>query len=341
MKKKELDIGIVVMIPEEIEAILQVFEIDRNNKINAVNNRFTYYYCSLKDSNQIPVSIAISFVSGKDGNTEAALCVSNFCDEWTPKLMCLIGIAAGIKGKVGIGDVIIPGTVIDLTRKEYENKQFNIMPKTITMKDEINIMLKSHADFQRQAGTGTFSIFFNPIGSDNTLIKDGSYFETYLLSFNRAGRGCEMEAAGFARACEIEGEIPWIIFRGISDFGDNKTDEHQLSAAENASITARYFIEKVLDISAIIKDNDKVANRYMEDYCEKEIRNHITNEEFEQACFLNQFASRYLQVTGQYETRIRFGKMTIDAAKRMKDNVYASRILIDDLGWTNYLRNCK
>lgn len=335
MKKKELDVGIVVIIPEELEQVLKVFGKGEGERINAVNNRFTYYYCMLKDSKSNPISVAISYVAGKNGTTEASLCVCNFCDEWTPKLMCLIGVATGIKDKTNLGDVIIPTEVIDLTRKEYENKEFTCLPKTFTLHDEINSMLKAHTQYTKLPSD--FSIITDPIGSDNTLVKDESFFKYHLLRFNQSGIGCEMEAAGFIRACQIEGDIPWIIFRGIAGFGDGSLDEHQSDAAKNASIAAKLFIEEVLDIFAIRNVRDYVANRYMEDYCEKTIRKYIENGEYEKACFLNQFASRYLQITGQYATRIRFGSLTLDIANKVQDRSYYSRILIDDLGWTNYL----
>jgi len=54
--------------------------------------------------------------------------------------------------------------------------------------------------------------------SGEKLLADGS-LPQMQLDYSERVRVCEMEGSGFASACD-EYSIPWLIFRGISDFGD-------------------------------------------------------------------------------------------------------------------------
>jgi nucleoside phosphorylase len=71
------------------------------------------------------------------------------------------------------------------------------------------------------------------------LIGDGS-LPPMREEYHDKVRAGEMEGSGFARACEEYG-IPWLVFRGISDFGDpegSETRKEWKAAAALASATA-------------------------------------------------------------------------------------------------------
>jgi nucleoside phosphorylase len=56
----------------------------------------------------------------------------------------------------------------------------------------------------------------------------------------------EMEGSGFARACR-EHAVPWLVFRGISDFGDankSKLGDWKATAALSAATAVVAFLKK-------------------------------------------------------------------------------------------------
>ena len=58
----------------------------------------------------------------------------------------------------------------------------------------------------------------------------------------------EMEATGLALTCERH-QIPWLVVRGISDFGDRlKNDMFHLFAAKMAAVATHNFIAYGLDL---------------------------------------------------------------------------------------------
>lgn len=331
MKLKNIDVGIIVFIREELKQLLETFKVKENNKVDSIDNRFTYYLFSLPTKKR-NISIVISFINGKSGNIESALCTSYFFKNWNPKFMCLLGIAAGIENKVKIGDVVIPYKVHDITIKSYSKSEFNNRANTYTLSDEINEMIKTAPNDH----TFNFSVKDGSLGTDNILIKDSLYFDKYLYPIDEECRGCEMESAGFIRTCKIE-ETPWLVLRGISDFGKDKVDDSQTIAAKNACLTLKYFLENCLDLDKITLNKRKVANYYMEDYFEHILYNNYSKQNWLNVCEINNIMSRYLLISGQYEARIKFGEKALRAAKNGNFLKYSCRILIDDLGWTNYL----
>ena len=63
--------------------------------------------------------------------------------------------------------------------------------------------------------------------------------------FHDLVRAVEMEGSGFSRACEESGS-PWLVFRGISDYGGidkPKFEKWKLPAALGAASAAKAFLE--------------------------------------------------------------------------------------------------
>jgi hypothetical protein len=57
----------------------------------------------------------------------------------------------------------------------------------------------------------------------------------------------EMEGSGFASSCDKK-KISWLVFRGISDYGDmKKRDKMQALTALHAALAAKTFLINVLD----------------------------------------------------------------------------------------------
>lgn len=251
---RAIDVGVITIVPTEIEALFSALSITRD-AYEPAGSPLRYWRTSYQSSSSgRPLSIVVSILGGETGNVEAAIATTQFLRDWYPRLICLVGIAAGIEDKTRIGDVVIPNKVHDRTIKVFENGQYRVRGRTYTRNDTLDRMLKVsplvHKDFLRQlrqiaqddlkhalsvaktkgmfpkSFEGKPRIIDGSIASDNVLIRDTTYFHGVLASTDEKCRGGEMEAAGFVLACQREQiDFPWLIVRGISDFGNNAKDD--------------------------------------------------------------------------------------------------------------------
>lgn len=128
MIDKDIDVGIVTIIPTEIESLFKIMNISEQNLVK-INSPFLYYRSTLfSEQCGREISVVVSFINGDAGNVEASICTTHFLQNWHPKLMCMVGISAGIEGKIKIGDVVTPSKIIDRTKKVYKAGKY--IPRT-------------------------------------------------------------------------------------------------------------------------------------------------------------------------------------------------------------------
>lgn len=367
MNDHTVDVGIITFIYKEVEALLKIFDAEKEKiKIGG-----QIYFRTSLHSNIAKRDLNVVLTFSEPGNTESAIITTKFLYDWCPRIMCLVGIAAGIKGKTNIGDVIIPSLIHDYSKKTFINQQYSPQSKDLSRADDLNKLLKlnplNHRDFNRLCSKelsgdidsinealniiqkdGKESGLFKPIFlihdgnlvSDNTLIRDDHYFQKIVTGNNDKCQGGEMESAGFVRACQIERpDYPWLVVRGVSDYGDgNKSDTYQSLAAKSATIALRELLTRSIEIDDL-KENPKASNseRKLQFDIIKQLRKANENEDWKTVCTLGTLISRYLYLASQYSLSIEIGKLVENAAVQLEDDDVLAKILIEDLGWTQFL----
>lgn len=367
MIDKDIDVGIVTIIPTEIESLFKIMNISEQNLVK-INSPFLYYRSTLfSEQCGREISVVVSFINGDAGNVEASICTTHFLQNWHPKLMCMVGISAGIEGKIKIGDVVTPSKIIDRTKKVYKAGKYIPRTENYNRTRVIEQMLKRYkitpeaffiecnkyilSDIKKaelvakvngigeSVYNGELRLVDGSIASEDTLIRDSGFFVPITENVDEKCRGAEMEAVGFVKACRTEKEdFPWIIFRGISDMGDvKKSDDFQALAAKSASVALKLYLEKVINFDELennphYKDlNDSHDfNIYMQ------IEDSFKHQRWIEICNISSVLSRYLWISGQLDLRIKLGNMVEKAAFETKDFRLRSKVLIDDLGWTTY-----
>lgn len=362
---RAVDVGIITIVPTEVEALFDTLAISRE-RYEPVESPLRYWRASYRSTySRRSLSIVVSILGGEAGNTEAAIATAHFLRDWYPKLMCLVGLAAGIEGKMRIGDVVIPNKVHDRTIKVFENGRYRIRGRTDTRNDTLDRMLKvsplssndclaalrvaTNEDISRamtvarekslstEQFNGELRIMDGSIASDNILIRDPTYFHSILDSTDEKCRGGEMEAAGFVLACQRERtDFPWLVVRGISDFGDSKKDDSfQLLAAKAACATLRLFIEKTLMIEALPPNPRALRSEStLEFNLVRQVREAFSAKRWKEVCRLGGALSRPLWLSGHAALRYEIGRLVEDAAAFSNDRAARAAALIDDLGWT-------
>lgn len=365
MKGKEVDVGIVTIISVEIEALFKTLNIGVDNVVET-GSPFNYWITEFYSlQSQRSITVVVSFISRDAGNIESAICTSYFLQDWYPRLMCLVGIAAGIKGKTRIGDVVIPNRIHDRTNKVFKNNDFVARGVSSARTDNLERMIKVRpvsmeefrleyepllrGDIQKSLAVaqnkkltldefdGNLQLHDGSLSSDNVLIRDDSYFSGIITETDEKCRGGDMESAGFVRACQIEDSaFPWLVFRGISDFGDNrKDDSFHLLAAKSASIALRMYLEKCINLDQL-RPNPRAreVKASVEVNLLDQVKEAYQAKRWPEVCQTGNVISRYLWLSGQHDLRVEIGRFVEEASSYIEDNSTRARTLIDDLGWT-------
>jgi nucleoside phosphorylase len=373
MIDRRIDVGIITIIPTEIKALLSTFGIreefqySEQSKANYLKTNM-YSLASGRD-----ISVVITFLNKEAGNTESAITTSRFLRDWYPRLMCLVGISAGISGKSKIGDVILPAKIQDRQIKVYQNGKYSLRTTSHMRTDFMDGLIKRHgidlAKFRAlcknelsteisdaiAAGkelamnsknlNEDIDILDGSLVSDNVLIRDSQFFDKVITEVDEKCRGAEMEAAGFVRVCEVE-NTPWIISRGVSDFGDAaKSDTFQVLAAKTACLALRELLTNYLSVDKFPVNSRAIDfETTLEFNIIQQIRTAHNKGHYDEVC---KFASilrplsRYLWLSGQHQLRIEIGEIVVNAAGCAEENKLRAAYLIDDLGWTTFSLNSK
>lgn len=367
MINKNIDVGIITIIPTEINSLFEVLNITEEDIIK-INSPFLYYKAKLFSvQSNSEISIVVSFINGDAGNIETSICTSHFLKNWYPKLMCIVGIGAGIRNKSKIGDVVIPSKIIDRTRKVYKDNKYGsrtesyLRPRIVEQMikrfsisldkfralcnsclyneiKEATIMAKYY-NLDEIVFTRDLSILDGSITSDDTLIRDSNYFTPIIDSVDEKCRGSEMESAGFIKACKTENEnFPWLVFRGISDMGDsNKCDNFQVLASKSACLALKLYLENVILIEKLENNiHSGELSEYNDFNIYLQLEQAFNNQRWAEVCNMATFLSRYLWISGKLELRLKLGNMVNKASFEINNQNLRAVTLIDDLGWTSY-----
>ncbi|MFI5911388.1 hypothetical protein [Dactylosporangium sp. NPDC051541] len=164
--------------------------------------------------------------------------VDNLIKHLDPAFLVLTGVCYGLNahdldgGDQRLGDVVVATQLCAVdhrkltTRPDGSQYEINRGPRT-----EATSNLLSHA---RTLGRHRIpKVHFGHMLSLNTLVNSREE-RARLQALNEEAVAGEMEAAGLYAAAE-QAKCDWILVKGISDWGIQKTDDHQSRAARHAA----------------------------------------------------------------------------------------------------------
>lgn len=292
---QNIDIGILTVIRAELESTLKALGMS-NKHIMRESDETIYYVKDIESKlNNRKIRVALSCI-GDAGNVKSGIATESFIKDFSPKIMVLVGIAAGIKKKVKIGDVILAERVVAYERasiEKYKGKEIiiprpdipeithpirqlivNYFPndsKLLTLFNKIGGTFPSITDeklkilYDGHIAT-KINVITSTIASGEKLLKNPDKLKWLQRNTHGKIESGEMEAAGFSAACDKH-KIDWLIIRGISDFGDKKkNDDFHIFASFTASTVLADLIKNAFNIdykkkdSAIWKKQDYLKN---------------------------------------------------------------------------------
>lgn len=244
--KGPVDFAIVTALRIERDAVLR--RISDIRRVQEDTEPLTFYHGQI----MIPVSserytVVVIMLLGM-GNDEAAIATTRVIQRWQPANVLMVGIAGGVPGKVGLGDVVVAESsyYYELAKRTPKGEQRR--PQHF-MCDRLlygRALAYEAAEWKGDIGVArpgitaeeTFSpdVCFGVIASGEKVIADKKTVPR-LLKEDPKIVAVAMEGTGMGRAALNNSPQPGFLeVRGICDFADeHKNDDWQSFAADAAA----------------------------------------------------------------------------------------------------------
>ncbi|WP_437785789.1 protein kinase domain-containing protein [Sorangium sp. So ce1097] len=273
MKPDPVDVIVVTVIQPELRAAVAALglrEADREHDEAGT----TYYQGAVRSAlSGQEIRIAVTCV-GNAGNLDAAAAVRDAIAWGHPRAVLLTGIAAGMRGIVQLGDVVLADRVVSYepaalvagsagsrveVRPEIEKVPHAMSQHIVSYRPEperlARLLGRIGGCFPECSSTGMASeqasavkIHRGTIASGEKLVRDAARMQEIRDLYAKI-IAVDMESAGIVAACR-RGAIPWLVIRGISDFGDAHKDDHfHDRAAGTAAAVLADFLSYGLDLA--------------------------------------------------------------------------------------------
>lgn len=262
--KQAANVGLITVIRPELQALSFGLGRDLDAQDFTSHGPFRYWSGKIPRHSREDFTYVLTMV-GKPRNVHCALAVQNLLENYAVDLIVLIGIAAGPKSKVALGDAVPVEHVLDYEHVRSELDGDKIVEKWRPELPDIDQNIQNDLAFIDE---NRFAANFRdclhripdawlPPGkkrddihpsvkrgtsvAGERLFADGRLEEMVTMRDDRIRAG-DQEDSGFAQACEFHRK-KWIIFRGIADYGDPaKQDGWHPVASLSAACAALDFL---------------------------------------------------------------------------------------------------
>lgn len=266
------DVAIMTVIQPELFAALEALGIPESQREKDAHGT-VYFRGSLRSQMAgHDYRLVVTCVGGA-GNYDASAAAYDVIAHHRPRVLILMGIAAGIQGKVRIGEVVLservvayePAAIVSSLeggastlehRPEIDRLPHAMNQDVITYRPDSSRLNARFRDLGGEipvAPTGKEGEFRNHVASTITmraatlasgekLLRDPAKLRAVRQEQHGKVEVGEMEAAGLVAACR-RANIPWLVIRGISDFGDQfKDDRFHHFASRAAAVVLADFL---------------------------------------------------------------------------------------------------
>lgn len=234
-------VDVIVLAVKEVELIacLRAFGVASGSRPSVMPGGLEVYFLESDG-----LSIALAWV-GTDGNVESAMKSAALFAILGARLAVLVGMAAGVVGKMELGDVAVSEAVWAADFEVLKKKGSIPKPKTYPVAGRVLTGLTAMrnidpfwgarvSDEVRKWATLEPELCTLPedlpedwrpkfktgvIFAGSRIVQDGSLPRKRQEQHERL-IAAEMEGAGFAAACdERRASLDWVVIRGVADFG--------------------------------------------------------------------------------------------------------------------------
>lgn len=274
---EQVDVVILTVIPAELEAARRVLQVDDASRDKAPDGTVYFRGSVRSELAGRGYVVALTCIGGA-GNPGAAAATAGAIAKYHPRAVLLMGIAAGIRDKVRIGEVVLSDRVVAYEpaalirsasgatiqpRPEIDRAPHTMIQDVVSYRPE---PARLRSAFERAGGgfptapegkeaefrahvANAITARQGTIASGEKLLRDPAKLLAVRELHGKTEVG-EMEAAGLVDGCR-RGPVPWLVIRGISDFGDELKDDRFHAFASCAAAAVLYdFLAYGLDLGA-------------------------------------------------------------------------------------------
>jgi nucleoside phosphorylase len=271
-----IDVGILTVIPVELNAALEALGIEADKKDKDREGNYNWYGSLRSRLTNRDYHIALRII-GTAGNYDSTAAAMSLIKDFSPKILLLAGIAAGVRGKIKIGEVVLServvayeSAVLDTVDGEpvivprpnmaripypveqdvatYGPKESDLLALFASTGGRFPTARPGEEEVYKKEVASTISSRPATIASGEKLLRNPDQLKTLRRDMHGRIEAGEMEASGIMTACHRTG-VPWLVIRGISDFGDEfKSDEFHIFAARTAAVVLSDFIQNGLHL---------------------------------------------------------------------------------------------
>lgn len=241
-----VDFGILVALPIEEAAVKRCI---KNANSGQLPDSGTHYI-----QGEIKGYSVVLVKSPYVGSVSSALATKELLQNFKPRNVVLLGIAAGFReNDIKLGEVILGDPVIAYeyskvydTFEEHDTRPF-LSPQNAVKNSGIE---NAHINVNQKATV----VKVGPIATGSKIVASGR-FRKKLLALNRKMLALEMEAEGVAAAARMDhNRVDFFILKAVSDYADQKTkgkrkgaekNRHELRQSMAAAASAKAFVHFV------------------------------------------------------------------------------------------------
>lgn len=239
------DIGIITALHDPELFYLLKLDADWQKRKRANDSTIYYEGTFSKGDKKLNVVAAASPQMGMPAATTVTL---KLIEHYRPRYIAMIGIAAGVRDKCELGDILVADMSWDYgngkIKRQRNGIRFEPDPKSLPLSADLKetflnvIRERQFLDAIQKEWTGCkidhpLNIHIGPIASGAAVLEDPELIKE-IMGHNRKLVGIEMEIYGVFYAayhCTDPKPIPFAI-KGVCDYGDkNKNNDYQTYAS--------------------------------------------------------------------------------------------------------------
>jgi nucleoside phosphorylase/CheY-like chemotaxis protein len=259
--KYEYDLAIVTALDKiEMESVKKLST--NWEKYEVANDGMNYYSTQFIDNNGKNLKV-IAASAPEMGMVASSVTATKIIYNFCPRYLVMVGIAAGVKGKVNIGDVMVADPSWDYgsgkTKDESGVEVFQPDPRQLRLDADIKAKFqvfvqdrstldKIHNNWIAELVPFSLNVHVGPVASGAAVVANGNIPEE-IADHNRNIIGIDMETYGVFYAAVNSPRPKPLAFsmKSVCDFADTeKDDRFQYYAAYTSATAMHEFVVKYL-----------------------------------------------------------------------------------------------
>lgn len=255
----EYNLAIITAVQVEFD---QVKRLLKEPKQVLLKGDPTYYISGyfIEGNKKVRVVIAMQH---QMGIASASVLTTKLINNFKPRYMCMVGIAAGKRGEGNYGDIIIPTEVWDYgsgkitesdeNMDETNNFLFKPDPKYLDLEVEIKELLNKDytkildeikSEWPGNSPSTSLQVVKGPMACGSVVVQNEDIIKKYIDPYNRKLKGIDMESYGVFYAVEnaYRPKPSVIVCKSICDFGDKDKNNTYQSYAAYTSAKFLYYL---------------------------------------------------------------------------------------------------